>query len=106
MLLAFFGPFEIEFECGFEWKMCKKAHFEALLVKILIPVEPSIIWEIREISISGHFWPSVTGMICVRYAELCVYNMPGMLFVASVTSFEQKHGSGLHFGLGENRDFR
>ena len=75
------------------------------LVKIVIPVEPSIIWEMREISISGHFWPSVTGMICVRYAELCVYNMPGVLSVACVTSFGQKHGSGLHFGLGENREF-
>ena len=27
-----------------------------------------------------------------------------MLFGASVTSFGQKHGSGVHFGLGENRD--
>ena len=33
-----------------------------------------------------------------------MYNMFGVLSVASVTWFGQKHGSGVHFGLGENRD--
>ena len=33
-----------------------------------------------------------------------MYNMSGMLFDASVTWFGQKHGSGVHFGFGENRD--
>ena len=43
-------------------------------------------------------------MICVRYVELCMYNMFGVIFLASVTSFGQKCGSRVHFGLGENRD--
>jgi hypothetical protein len=43
-------------------------------------------------------------MICVRYEELCMYNMFGMIFVASVTSFGQKRDSGVHFRLGENSD--
>ena len=56
------------------------------------------------ISISGHFWPPVTRMICVRYVELWMYNMFGVIFLASVTSFGQKCGCRVHFGLGENRD--
>ena len=61
-------------------------------------------WETVDISVLGHFWPPVTGMICVRYEEQCMYNMFGVLFVASGTSFGRKRGSGVHFGLGENRD--
>ena len=35
----------------------------------------------------------------MRYEELCMYNMFGMLFVASVTSFGQKRDSGVHLDL-------